>query len=63
MIPTEKELLEYVKKKDLANFSMIAKRFDIKNATVSDIIAPIEKKKLVEVIKLGGSKIVRLKKK
>lgn len=62
MIPTEKELLEFLKKRDLVNFSLIAKHFNLKNATVSDVIAPLERKKIVEVKKLGGSKIVRVKK-
>ncbi|MBI2110138.1 MarR family transcriptional regulator [Candidatus Woesearchaeota archaeon] len=61
MIPTEKELMDFIRKRDLVNFSMIAKFFDIKNATVTDIIKGIEKKRLVQIIKLGGSKIVRVK--
>ena len=61
MIPDEKELLDFIKKRDLVNFSLIAKYFDIKNSTVSDIIKVLEKKKLVTVKKLGGSKIVRVR--
>lgn len=61
MIPTEKELIEFIKARDLVNFSLIARHFDIKNATVSDLIAALEKKKLVEVKQLGGSKVVRLR--
>ena len=61
MIPSERELLDFIRKKDLVNFSLIAKYFDIKNSTVSDLIFALEKKKIVEVKKLGGSKIVRLK--
>ena len=61
MIPTEKELLEFVRKRDLVNFSLIAKHFDIKNATVADLVVPLQKKKLIDVKKLGGSKVVRLK--
>ena len=61
MIPSEKELIQFIKQRDLVNFSLIAKFFDIKNTTVSDLIASLEKKKLVTVKKLGGSKIVRLK--
>ncbi len=61
MIPSEKELLELIRKRDLVNFSLIARHFDIKNATVSDLIASLEKKKIVEVKKLGGSKLVRLR--
>lgn len=62
MIPSEGELLDFIKRRDLVNFSIIAKHFDIKNSTVSDLIASLEKKKVVEVKKLGGSKIVRIKK-
>ncbi len=61
MIPTEKELLEFIKRRDLVNFSIIAKHFDIKNSTVSDLIRVLIKKKLVVVKRLGGSKIVRLR--
>ncbi len=62
MIPTEKELIEFIKKRDnLVNFSLIAKFYCIKNTTVSDIIADLERKKIVRVRKLGGSKIVMAK--
>jgi len=63
MIPLEKELLDFIRKHDLVNYTLIAKHYKIKNTTVSDIIDALEKKKLVEVRKLGGSKIVRIKKK
>jgi Mn-dependent DtxR family transcriptional regulator len=62
MIPKEKELVDFIKKRDLVNFSVIAKYFDIQNITVSDLIKDLEKKKLVTIKKLGGSKIVRLRK-
>jgi Mn-dependent DtxR family transcriptional regulator len=62
MVPSQKELLEFIKRRDLVNFSIIAKFYNINNATVSDLIADLQKKKLVEVKKLGGSKIVRVKK-
>jgi uncharacterized membrane protein len=62
LIPTEKELIEFIKKRDnLVNFSLIAKFYEIKNTTVSDIIADLEKKKVVKIRKLGGSKIVMVK--
>jgi len=61
VIPTEKELIEFIKRRDLVNFSLIAKFFNIKNSTVSDLIASLQKKKLVTVKQLGGSKIVRIK--
>ena len=61
MIPSEKELIEYLKKNDLVNYSDIARHFNIKNTTVSDLIDTYIKKKILEVKKLGGSKVVRLK--
>lgn len=61
MIPKEKDLLEFIAKRDLVNFSAIAKYYGLKNMTVSDIIKDLEKRKLVVVKKLGGSKIVRIK--
>ena len=62
MIPTTKELLEFISKKELVNLSMIAKFFNVKNATASDLVKDLVSKKLVEVKQIGGSKIVVLKK-
>ena len=61
MIPNDKELLSFVKKQDLVNISMIAREFDIKNATASDIVMSLVKKKLLKVKKFGGSKVVMLR--
>ena len=61
MIPTEKELIEFIKRRDLVNFSLIAKHFEINNATVSDLVDALVKKKLVTVTIFSGSKVVRLK--
>lgn len=61
MIPTEKELIEFIKKRDIVNYSTIAKFYEINNATVSDLINDLVKKKIVNVKQLGGSKIVRVK--
>lgn len=61
MFPTEKELISFVKKKGLVNFSMIAKHFKIQNTTVSDLVVSLEKKKVLRIKKLGGSKLVLLK--
>ena len=63
MIPSEDELLGFLKKNDLANYSVIAKHFKIKNTTVSDLIDHLLSKHLIEVKKVGGSKIARIKKK
>ncbi len=61
MIPTEKELLDFLKKNELVNLTAIAKRFDLKNATIPDLLKPLEKKRMVEVRKFGGSKVVLLR--
>ncbi|MDP1694466.1 MAG: hypothetical protein Q8L34_02910 [Candidatus Woesearchaeota archaeon] len=61
MIPTEKELVDFLKKHDLINLTAIAKHFEIKNATVPDLLKPLEKRKVVEVRKFGGSKVVLLR--
>ena len=61
LIQIGNELIKFIKRKDLINFSLIAKHFEINNATLSDLIGALLKKKLVTVTKLGGSKVVRLK--
>lgn len=64
MIPTEKELISFVEKREnLVNLTMIAQFFNIKNSTASDIVNHLAKKKVLEIKKLGGSKIVRVKNK
>lgn len=61
MFPTEKELVDFIKKKSLVNFTMIAKHFEINNNTVSDLVSSLEKKKVLIIKKMGGSKLVFLK--
>ena len=61
MIPTEKELINFIKIRDFVNYSTIAKFYELNNATVSDLINDLIKKKLVIVKQFGGSKIVRVK--
>ncbi len=61
MIPNEQELINFIKSKELVNFSLIAKHFNIQNTTVSDLIKSLEHKKLVDVTILGGSKIVKVR--
>ena len=58
MIPNEKEFLGFIKKRDFVNISMIAREFNIKNVTASDLVNDLEKKNLVKVVKFGGSKII-----
>ena len=62
MIPNEKELIDFIDRRDLVNLSMIAKHFDIKNTTASDLVYSMQKKGLLIIKKLGGSKIIRVKK-
>ena len=58
-MPNEEELIAFVKKRNnLVNFSMIAKHFGINNATVFDLTSLLEKKKVISVKKIGGSKLV-----
>jgi predicted ArsR family transcriptional regulator len=61
MIPTEKELLNFLKKHDLVNLTAIARHFDLKNATIPDLLKPLEKRRIVEVRRFGGSKVVLLR--
>ena len=61
MIPNEKELIEFIKKGDMVNYSIIAKRYKINNATVSDLIDLLVHKKLVVVKQAGGNKFVEVR--
>ena len=56
MFPTEKELITFIKKKGLVNFSMIAKHFKIQNTTVSDLVASLEQKKVLSIKKKKNKK-------
>lgn len=58
MIPSEEELINYIKKKNIVNFSIIAREFNIHNATVTDLIFKLNKLNKVKVKNLGGSKLV-----
>ena len=61
MVPSEQELINYIKKHDnLVNLSMIANFFKIQNTTASDIVSDLVKKKLVEIKKFGGSKLIKV---
>ena len=61
MIPTEAELISFIKRREFVNFSLVARHFEINNATVSDFIEMLVKKKKVIVKKVGGSKWIKLK--
>ena len=60
MIPSEKEPIEFIEKHELVNYSLIAKFFEINNATVTDLIKSLEKKKIVRIRQFSGSKVVLL---
>ena len=62
MIPDKKELLAFIEKRDFVNLSMIAKFFKIKNNTASDLVQDLNQRGLVTIIKSGGSKYVKVKK-
>jgi DNA-binding MarR family transcriptional regulator len=62
LIPEQKELIEYIGRHEPVNYSLIAKFYDINNATVSDLIDALVKKKLVVVKIIGANKIVMVKK-
>ncbi len=63
MIPEQKELVEFIRRHEPVNYSMIAKFYSINNATVTDLIEALEKKKFVAVKKIGSNKVVMLDKK
>ena len=61
MIPSEKELLQFIKGRDFVNYSVIAKFYELNNATVSDLVDDLIKKKLVIVKQFGSNKMVMVK--
>tara|TARA_Y100000034_G_scaffold100701_1_gene124459 strand:+ start:437 stop:985 length:549 start_codon:yes stop_codon:yes gene_type:complete len=60
-IPNEEELMAFIKRRDLVNFSTIANFYKLNNATVSDMVNLLVYKELVTVKKLGSNKIIRMK--
>jgi|SRR3989344_3364496 len=60
-MPNEEELIMFIKKRGFVNLSDIARYFDINNATVSDLINDLVKKKKVRIKKIGSNKVVLLK--
>ncbi len=61
MVPTQEQLLNFLRKHNLPNLSKIAKHFNIQNTTVSDLVKDLEEKKLVSVVNVGGNKVVQVK--
>ena len=61
MVPNKEQLLKFIRSKELVNFSLIAKHFNIQNTTVSDLIKDLEDEKLVEINSFSGSKFVQVK--
>ena len=62
VIPTEKELLEFISTSEFINFSKIAKKFGIKNDAVSDFLKPLIQRRSAKVVRIGANKFVRVKK-
>ena len=60
MLPTEAELLSYIKREKLVNYTKIAKRFKISNQTVPDILQPLLKNKEIRIKKVGSYKFVEV---
>lgn len=60
MIPSVEALKNFLEKKRSANFSQIARRFDINNITVSEIVKSLEKENLVSIERVGQYKFVKL---
>jgi len=61
MIPTEEELIDFIKRREFVNFSIIARYYEINNATVSDLVDMLVRKKKAIVKKIGGSNWIKLK--
>ncbi len=61
-IPTEKDIIEFVSKGKLVNYSRIARKFHIKKLAVPDIIEPLIRRKIIVIEKVGSNKFVRFKK-
>jgi hypothetical protein len=61
LIPKDEELIKFIKSKKFVNYSIIAKHYNLKNVTVSDIVKDLEKKNLVEIINAGGNKMIQVK--
>jgi len=60
MIPSTDDLKNFLEKKRFANFSQIARRFDINNITVSELVKSLEKENLVSIERVGQYKFVKM---
>lgn len=58
MLPSETELLAYIKKEKLVNYTKIARRFKISNQTVPDLLQPLLNKKKIRIKKVGSYRFV-----
>ena len=54
-------LMNFVKRRDFVNLSMIARFFKVKNSTASDIVKDLSDQNLVVIKNIGGNKFVTLK--
>ena len=60
MIPSVEDLKEFLEKNRSVYLSQIAKKFGINVVTVSELIKPLEKDRLVVIEKIGQYKFVKL---
>ena len=58
MLPTEKELLSYIKKEKLVNYTKIAKKFKVSNQTVPDLLKHLLENRKIRIKKIGAYKFV-----
>jgi len=61
-MPSKEELITFIKSKNFVNLSMIARFFNIYNSTALDLVNDLKAQNIVHIKKLGGSKMVVLKK-
>lgn len=60
MLPTEAELLQYIGKEKLVNYTRIAKKFKISNNTVPDLLKPLLRKRKIRIKKVGSYRFVEV---
>ncbi|GEM_PF-3399819 len=60
MIPSLDELRGFLQQNHNANFSQIARKFEINNVTVSELIKSFAKEHIVTIEKIGQYKFVKL---
>jgi predicted transcriptional regulator len=61
MLPTELELMSYIRRIRLANFTRIARHFNISQHIIPDLLQPILKKGKIRIKKIGSNKFVEVR--